>query len=251
VREELQFALALADTADEITLRHFRSRTLHVDRKPDLTEETEADRGVETALRERIANERQGDGVLGEEFGSDGDGSVRWILDPIDGTRNYTRGIPVYATLIALEVEGRVELGVASAPALGRRWWASRGDGAFANGERIHVSGVDRLEDAAISYPELSAFTSRGLDRAMIELDARAWHPRGFGDFWHHIMVAEGSLDAAIEPVAYVWDLAVLQVLVEEAGGRFSDFQGAPRIDRGDAITSNGLLHDELVGAFR
>jgi histidinol-phosphatase len=252
VREELRFALELADVADEITLAHFRSESLQVDRKPDLTEVTQADRDVETALRELIARERPGEGVLGEEFGSEaGDGPARWILDPIDGTRNYTRGIPVYATLIALEVEGRIEVGVASAPALQRRWWAARGEGAYANGWQVRVSSVARLDDAVISYPDLSSFSQRGLLEEIVRIDARAWHPRGFGDFWQHLLVAEGCLDAALEPFANLWDLAPLIVIVEEAGGRLTDFGGEPRVDGGDAIVSNGLLHDELVGLLR
>jgi histidinol-phosphatase len=252
MRAELRLALELAEIADDMTLAHFRSGSLEVERKPDLTEVTHVDRGVERALRERIARDRPGDGVLGEEYGLEDEGaSARWILDPIDGTRNYTRGIPVYATLIALQVDGRVEVGVASAPALGHRWWAARGDGAFADGRPIHVSSVLRLEDAAISYPEVLSFSKRGLLEQIVRLDARSWHPRGFGDFWQHVLVAEGALDVAIEPVASVWDLAALQVIVEEAGGRLTDFAGEPRADGGDAIVSNGLLHEELLELLR
>ena len=178
--------------------------------------------------------------ILGEELGDDGGGARRWIIDPIDGTRNYTRGIPVWATLVALAVDDHVELGVVSAPALGRRWWAERGTGAFAAGEEVRVSTVSRVEEAVLS-----------LDQPLPALASRAWHVRGYGDFWAHMLVAEGAVDGAVDAVGVSpWDLAAVQVIVEEAGGRFSDFAGEPRFDSGTAVTSNGLLHDELLGAL-
>lgn len=238
---DLELALALADAAEPISLGAFRTGVA-VEQKPDLTPVTEVDRGVESELRRLLAAERPQDAVLGEEHGVTGGGARRWILDPIDGTRNYTRGIPVWATLVALEEDGEVRLGVVSAPALGRRWWAERGAGAFADGRRVHVSALDRVEEAVVSFP---------LDRPVPDVARTAWHARGFGDFWAHMLVAEGAVDAAVDsPGVSVWDLAAVQVVVEEAGGRLTDLAGARRIDSGSAVSSNGLLHDEVLAAF-
>jgi histidinol-phosphatase len=238
---DLELAFRLADAADEISLPRFRMG-IAVETKPDLTPVTEADRGVETELRRMLAAERPGDAVLGEEEGAAGSGARRWIIDPIDGTRNYARGIPVWATLIALETGGVVQLGVVSAPALGKRWWAERGAGAFADGERVRVSAVARVEDAVLSF---------AVEDELPELAQRAWHARGFGDFWPYMLIAEGSVDGAVDAIGVSeWDLAPMQVVVEEAGGRFSDRHGAPRIDGGSAVASNGLLHDELLAAL-
>jgi histidinol-phosphatase len=240
VSADLDLALRLADAADALSLARFRTG-IPFETKPDLTPVTEADRAVEAELRTLLDDARPDDAVLGEEQGHSGGGSRRWIVDPIDGTRNYARGVPVWATLIALEDSGSVRLGVASAPALGRRWWAERGEGAFADGDRIGVSSVERMEDAVVTF---------GHSVAAPELARRAWHARGFGDFWAHMLVAEGAVDGAIDaPGVNEWDLAAVQVIVEEAGGRFSDFQGVSRIDGGAAVTSNGLLHGELLGA--
>jgi len=237
---DLELALRLADAADAVSLPFFRSG-LAIETKPDSTPVTEADRAVEAELRGLLAAAHPDDAVLGEEHGTTGRGRRRWILDPIDGTRNYARGIPVWATLVALEESGVVRLGVVSAPALGRRWWAERGSGAFADGGRIDVSAVGRVENAVLCF----AYEDR-----LPELARRAWHVRGLGDFWAHMLVAEGAVDGAIDAVGVrEWDLAAVQVIVEEAGGRFSDFSGNPRIDRGTAITSNALLHGELLAA--
>ena len=239
---DLELALRLADIADALSLPRFRSG-VKVETKPDLTPVTEVDRAVESELRRVLAQERAGDAILGEEEGGTAGGERRWILDPIDGTRNYTRGIPVWATLVALEDDGSVRLGVVSAPALGRRWWAERGAGAFADGEPIRVSTIGRVEDAVLSF---------ALEDDVPALARRAWHARGFGDFWSHVLVAEGVVDGAVDAVGVSeWDLAAVQVIVEEAGGRFSDFAGEPRIDAGTAVSSNGLLHAELLGALR
>jgi histidinol-phosphatase len=214
---DLELALSLADDADAIALARFRALDLRIETKPDLTPVSEADHAVETALRARLARERPGAPVLGEEEG--GEDASGWILDPIDGTRNYTRGIPIWATLITLADR----VAVVSAPALGRRWWAERGGGAWANGERIHVSAIDRLEDATLLY---------GLDRPLPERAWEAWHVRGFGDFWSHMLVAEGAAEAAVDAEGLaLWDTAPLGVLLEEAGGRFDD-----------PVSSNGLL---------
>jgi histidinol-phosphatase len=215
--DDLAFALSLADDADSIALARFRAADLHVDTKPDLTPVSEADRAVETALRARLARERPGEAVLGEEEG--GDDRSGWIIDPIDGTRNYTRGIPIWATLIAFADR----VGVVSAPALGRRWWAVRGGGAFASGTRIQVSGIERIEDATLLY---------ALDRPAPDRAFDAWHLRGFGDFWAHMLVAEGAAEVAVDARGLaIWDTAAVAVIVEEAGGRFTEH-----------ISSNGLL---------
>ena len=238
---DLELALALADVADGIALPRFRSG-LAVDVKADLTPVTEADRAVEAELRRMLAAERPDDAILGEELGASAGGTRRWVVDPIDGTRNYARGIPVWATLVALEEAGTVLLGVVSAPALGRCWWAERGVGAFVDGEPICVSSVDRVEDAVLSFAN---------EDRVPDLAQRAWHARGFGDFWAHVLVAEGAVDGAIDAEGVSeWDLAAVQVVVEEAGGRFTDASGERRIDSGTAVCSNGLLHDDLLAAL-
>ena len=235
---DLELALRLADAADAISQPRFRSG-LAVETKPDLTPVTEADRAVEAELRRILAEERPDDAILGEEGGAAGTGARRWILDPIDGTRNYARGIPVWATLIALEEDGAVQVGVVSAPALARRWWAARGNGAHANGERLYVSSIDTVEEAVLSF---------SIENAVPPLARRAWHARGLGDFWAHMLVAEGAVVGGGDALGLSeWDLAAVQVIVEEAGGRFSDAAGERRIDSGTAVTSNGLLHAELL----
>jgi histidinol-phosphatase len=237
---DLELALRLADAADALSLPSFRSG-LAIETKPDLTPVTEADRAVEAELRRILAKERPDDAILGEEEGAVGEGARRWFVDPIDGTRNYSRSIPVWATLIALESEGVVQLGVVSAPAMARRWWAERGAGAFANGDRIHVSAISTIENSVLSF---------AIENEVPAIARRAWHARGFGDFWSYMLIAEGSVDGAFDgPGVKEWDLAATQVIVEEAGGRFSDFGGEHRIDSGSAVVSNGLLHDELLAA--
>ena len=248
---ELAFAFALADLADAITVERFQADDLVVETKPDLTPVTEADRAVEQALRKRIGEQRPGHGVVGEEFGADEPGAARWILDPIDGTKNYLRGIPVWATLIALEREGRVEVGVVSAPALHRRWWAARGEGAFVNGRRLHVSQVAELSDAVLSYASLTAWEAHGLGGQFLALVRGCWRTRAFGDFWSHMLVAEGVVDLAVEPEVELWDLAAPQVIVEEAGGRFTDLGGTPTPAGGSSVSTNGLLHGRVLATLR
>jgi histidinol-phosphatase len=248
---DLSFALDLADLADAITTERFQAADLVVETKPDLSPVTEADRAVEQALRKRIGEERPGHRVVGEEFGADDPGGARWILDPIDGTKNYLRGLPVWATLIALEREGRVELGVVSAPALARRWWAARGHGAFVNGRRIHVSKVADLSDAVLSYASLTSWEQHGLGDQFLALARSCWRTRGFGDFWSHMLVAEGAADLAVEPEVELWDLAAPQVIVEEAGGRFTDLGGTPTPAGGSVVSTNGLLHDRVLATLR
>ena len=240
---DLDLALRLADVADEIALSRFRARDLVVETKPDQTPVTDADRAVETELRTILGVERRRDAILGEEEGQTGSSARRWIVDPIDGTRNYLRGVPVWATLIALEDHGQVTVGVVSAPALHRRWWAERGAAAHANGDVVRVSRVARPEDAVLTF---------ALEQSLPRLAGRAWHARGYGDFWSHMLVAEGAVDGAIDAIGVsVWDLAAVQVIVEEAGGTFTDFAGEHRIDGHSAISSNGLLHADLLEAVR
>jgi histidinol-phosphatase len=251
MRADLSFALELADLADAITTERFQADDLIVETKPDLSPVTEADRAVEQVLRKRIGEERPGHSVVGEEFGADDPGGARWILDPIDGTKNYLRGLPVWATLIALEREGRVEVGVVSAPALARRWWAARGDGAFVNGRRIRVSKVADLSDAVLSYASLTSWEQHGLGEQFLTLARSCWRTRGFGDFWSHMLVAEGAADVAVEPEVELWDLAAPQVIVEEAGGRFTDLGGTPTPAGGSVVSSNGLLHHRVLTTLR
>jgi histidinol-phosphatase len=228
VSADLDFALSLADDADALSLPRFRAVDLHVETKPDLTPVTDADTAVERALRERIARDRPGDGVLGEEGGDSG-GPVRWVLDPIDGTKNFSRGIPVWATLIALEREGEIVCGVASAPALGHRWWAASGEGAYRDGERLHVSKVARLDEATVSC---------AYARDLAVFEPLVWHARAFGDFWQHLLVAEGAVDVAIDVVLARWDVAALEPIVTEAGGRLDT------LPNGQSVSTNGLLHE-------
>ena len=243
-----------------MTVARFRDRGLVVATKPDLTPVTEADRTVERALGERIARARPDHGIVGEELGAHGPSGPssrggtgtrwRWILDPIDGTKNYVRGIPVWATCIALQRDDEVIVGVVSAPALDRRWWAARGEGAFAAGMPIRVSAVGDLADAQLSYDSVMGFEAHGLGDRFLGLARRCWRTRGLGDFWSHVLVAEGAVDVAAEPEVSVWDVAAIQVIVEEAGGRFSDLSGAARPDGGSAVSTNGLLHDEVLAAL-
>ena len=238
---DLALALDLADVADGIALPRFRALDLAVRTKPDRTPVTEADEAVERAIRERLAEERPHDAILGEEEGATGsEPARRWILDPIDGTRNYSRGIPVWFTLIGLEVGGRVEVGVASAPALGRRWWARLGDGAFANGEPIRVSAIATIEDAVVSF----AASSRARIEPVLQ---RAWHPQAYSDAWAHVLVAEGAVDAAVEDRLAPWDIAALVPIVAEAGGRATGVDGRPPLVGPGLVTTNGILHDALL----
>ena len=238
---DLRFAHELADVADAITLARFRATDLRVDTKPDLTPVSEADRAAEEAIREHIAASGRGEGVLGEEFGDDG-GAAKWIVDPIDGTTNYVRGVPVWATLLALEREGVVVLGLVSAAALRRRWWAIRGEGAFADGDRLRVSAIPQIEECAVSTT-----SSRRMPDGWRTIVQRAWSNRGLGDFWQHCLVAEGAIDIACDSVMEVWDYAPVQIVVEEAGGRCTTFEGGTPHPKGSFVATNGPLHDEVV----
>jgi histidinol-phosphatase len=238
---DLRFAHELADLADAITLARFRALDLRVDTKPDLTPVSEADRAAEEAIREAVAASGRGETVLGEELGDDG-GDVRWIVDPIDGTKSYVRGVPAWATLLALEREGAVEAALVSAPALGRRWWAVRGGGAVADGAPIRVSAVAHVEDATISTT-----SPLGMPPGWDALVERSWSPRAWGDFWQHCLVAEGAVDVGCDPIVNLWDFAAVRLIVEEAGGRCTTFAGGEPEHGASLLTTNGLLHDEVV----
>jgi histidinol-phosphatase len=251
LEEDLALALSLADAADSITTARFRARDLRVQTKPDQTPVTEADHGVERMVREELETARPGDAVVGEEFGVTGEGPRRWIVDPIDGTKSFVRGVPAWGTLLALETDGEVVVGVASAPALGRRWWARSGGGAFANGEAIRVSAVERLQDAHLCAPSERYFDDAGLGAGFRTLARRTWRAAGFADFWGHVLVAEGSVDVMVEPILSLWDVAALQPIVQEAGGRVSDLRGGEWTHDGPCVTTNGRLHDAVLAALR
>ncbi len=249
VNPDLAFAHVLADTADAITSARFGALDLRVETKPDLTPVSEADRAAEEAIRALVARERAGEGVFGEEFGDEG-GDVRWLVDPIDGTKNYVRGVPVWATLLALERGGRVDVAVVSAPALGRRWWAARGSGAWtaparavAEGRQIHVSAVARLEDAIVSTT-----SPREMPPGWAVLVERAWATRGFSDFWQHCLLAEGAVEIAAEVGLELWDYAAIRLIVEEAGGRCTTFAGTEPAPGDSYLSANAALHPAAVG---
>ncbi|GGV12776.1 histidinol-phosphatase [Actinomadura cremea] len=250
--DDLRFAHVLADQADDITTKRFRALDLDVETKPDLTPVSDADRGVEEQLRATLGRSRPRDAVLGEEYGRTGGGNRCWIIDPIDATKNFVRGVPVWATLIALMENDEVVVGVVSAPALNRRWWAARGGGAWAGrslnrATPISVSSVGELSDASLSFSSLSGWEEQGrLDR-FLELTREVWRTRAFGDFWSHMMVAEGAVDVSTEPEVSLWDLAALQVIVEEAGGMFTDLTGVPGPDGGSVVCTNGKLHADVL----
>ncbi|WP_373692895.1 histidinol-phosphatase [Agromyces silvae] len=254
--EDLALALDLADRADEISLARFRAVDLEVATKPDRTPVTEADLAVERAIRDRLAELRPTDGVLGEEFGTEGSSVRQWIIDPIDGTANFLRGVPVWGTLIALAVDGTPVVGVASSPALGRRWWASTGHGAWTTDapgtepRRIGVSGVSQLADASLSFQSLAQWRDAGhLDR-LLALSERVWRDRAYGDLWSYTLLAEGLVDIVGEFDVKTYDLAALMPIVDEAGGRFTSIDGAPGAHHGSALATNGHLHEAVLEAL-
>jgi histidinol-phosphatase len=250
--DDLRFAHVLADAADDITARRFRALDLRVDTKPDLTPVTDADRATEESLRGVLKRARPRDAVHGEEFGRAGTGQRCWVIDPIDGTKNYVRGVPVWATLIGLMDGDDVVVGVVSAPVLGRRWWAARDGGAWTGrsltkATRCRVSDVSQLEDASFSYSSLSGWEEQGRLDGFLDLTRSVWRSRAYGDFWSHMLVAEGAVDISAEPAVSLWDLAALQVIVEEAGGVFTDLSGRATPGGGSAVCTNGALHDQVL----
>jgi len=251
--DDLRFAHVLADVADDITMRRFRALDLRVESKPDLTPVTDADLAAEEQLRHVLGRARPRDAVLGEESGRSGAGNRCWVLDPIDGTANFVRGVPVWATLIGLMAGGEVVVGVVSAPALARRWWAVRDGGAWTGrsltkASACRVSDVSALQDASMSYSELSGWERQGRLDGFLGLAAAVWRTRAYGDFWSHVLVAEGAVDVSAEPEVFLWDLAALQVIVEEAGGTFTDLTGKATPDGGSVVCTNGRVHDEVLG---
>lgn len=247
----LAFAHELADTADEISMRYFRSGDTAVRSKSDGSPVTQADEGIERELREHIASRYPEHGVFGEEEGDTSAGAdSRWIIDPIDGTKNFSWGIPVWGTLIAFEQAGNIVCGLTSAPALGERYAAARGEGATRNGEPISVSAVDGLSRARIGFGSVKEFDRHGHGDAFRALVAASAHDRGIGDFYGHMLVASGALEAMVEPQLSPWDLGPLLVIVEEAGGRLTDLGGRAHIYGGSAVTSNGRLHEAVRGYF-
>jgi histidinol-phosphatase len=255
IAEGLTLALELAEIADAITMERFRAVDLVVETKPDLTPVTEADRAVERALRAHLATHAPSHGVLGEEYGDEyGDGNVesefRWVVDPIDGTKSFVRGVPVWATLIALEHLGRPVVGAVSAPALGSRWWAGRGLGAFRDGTPIAVSGVRDLADAQLSFAwdTKERFDADGIGERMLALAHRCWRLRGLGDFWQHTLVAEGAFDISVDPIVSYWDAAALLPIIEEAGGSWSTINGDRPALPESLVCTNGFLHDAVLG---
>lgn len=246
--DDLRLALRLADIADAISMAAWGSLDLLVERKPDLTEVTEADRGIERRIRDLLATERPGDGVLGEEYGLDDRGDALWILDPIDGTRSFIRGNESWATLIALRREGELVAAVASVPAMGHRFSAARGEGAQLNGKPIRVSAVDNLDGALLAHTSLHGFVRVGHDDRLRGLAARCWDSRGLGNSVSHLSVARGGADIGWTSRANLWDYAALSLIVEEAGGRFTD-RSADSPVGGAGISSNGLLHPAALEA--
>jgi histidinol-phosphatase len=250
--DDLRFAHVLADAADDITMRRFRALDLSVQAKPDLTPVTDADLATEESLRNVLKRARPRDAMLGEEHGKTGSSSRCWVIDPIDGTKNFVRGVPVWATLIALMADGEVTVGVVSAPALSRRWWAAESGGSWTGksltkATACRVSEVTAMADASLSYSDLAGWEEAGKLDSFLELSRSVWRTRAYGDFWSHVLVAEGAVDLSTEPEVKLWDLAALQVVVQEAGGVFTDLAGDVRPDGGSVLCSNGALHEEAL----
>lgn len=250
--DDLRLAHVMADAADDLTMRRFKAVDLKVDTKPDLTPVSDADRTVEEAIRGTLRRARPRDAVVGEEFGKTGWGARSWIIDPIDGTKNYVRGVPVWATLIALMEYGRVVVGLVSAPALGRRWWAATEGGAWTGksltkASRMQVSSVSSLEDASFSYSSFGGWEKTGKLDNFLDLSRSCWRTRAYGDFWSHMMVAEGSVDLSAEPELSPWDMAALTVILEEAGGKWTDVSGVKGLEGGSLVCTNGILHTEVI----
>jgi histidinol-phosphatase len=250
--DDLRLAHVLADDADSLTEARFQALDLHVMSKPDLTPVTEADLAVEEAIRRTLSRVRSRDAVIGEEHGPIGHSHREWYVDPIDGTKNFVRGVPVWATLIALAVEDEVVLGVVSAPQLHRRWWASSGTGAWTGrsllkAKACQASDVRRLEDASLSYASLDGWAERGRLEDFLSLARRCWRTRAYGDFWSYMLLAEGAVDLAAEPELADYDMAALDIIVREAGGRFTSLDGTPGPWGGNALATNGHLHDAAL----
>lgn len=250
--DDLRLAHVLADSVERITMGRFRAEDLAVESKPDLTLVSDADRTAEEVIRGQLRRSRPRDAVVGEELANTEGGARQWIIDPIDGTHNFVRGVPIWATLISLVDHGIPVVGLVSAPALGRRWWAAQGTGAWAgksiaSAKRIQVSKVSRLADASLSFASITSWEALGKQQAMLDLARSCWRDRAYGDFWSYMLLAEGCLDITAEPELAVYDMAALVPIVTEAGGRFTSLAGADGPWGGNAVATNGLLHDEVL----
>ena len=253
--DDVRLAHVLADSADALTLARFKAQDLTVTSKPDLTPVTDADVAVEDAIRATLKRARPRDAVHGEEREDTGWGPRRWVIDPIDGTKNFVRGVPVWATLIALMDGDRVVVGLVSAPALQRRWWASEGGGAYTgkslmNATRLQVSAVDAVADASLSYSSIHGWVDSGRGQGFVDLMRECWRTRAYGDCWSYMLVAEGAVDIATEPDLALHDMAALDVIVREAGGRFTNIDGVDGVAGPGALATTGRLHDEVAGAL-
>lgn len=252
---DLEFALQLADVADQISLERFTALDLKVETKPDRSPVTDADRSVEAAIKGMLAEHRPGDSLIGEEYGnSSGSNNRTWIIDPIDGTANFMRGVPVWASLICLAIDGKPTVSVVSAPALGRRWWAAPG-GAFTSDldgsvRRIHVSGIADLEHASLSYNNLQLWDQAGYLDELISLSREVWRTRAYGDFWSYMLLAEGALEIVAEHDLKIYDIAALVPIVEQAGGWFSALEGELTPDTSSVLATNGKLHGIVQNHF-
>ncbi len=250
--DDLRLAHVIADQVDAITMARFQAQDLVVESKPDTTLVSDADRAAENVVRAQLQRTRPRDAILGEEYGPAGHAQRQWIIDPIDGTHNFVRGVPVWATLIGLAQVDRVVVGLVSAPALGRRWWASTGNGAWtgrslSTARRLHVSRVWRIQDASLSYSSLGGWARHGRLRAFLGLAEGCWRTRAYGDFWSYMLVAEGAVDIACEPELELYDMAALVPIVEEAGGSFTSLDGVAGPWGGNAVATNGRLHDAVL----
>ena len=253
---DLDLALKLADHADAISLKRFRAIDLLVETKPDRSPVTDADKAVEAELRKVVSEYRPADTFIGEEFENTGSSSRNWIVDPIDGTANYLRGVPIWASLIALRVDGVITTSVVSAPALGRRWWAHRGNGAFTQEidgsvRVLQVSKISKLEDSSISYNNMQLWDQAGKLPELIELSRKVWRTRAYGDFYSYMLLSEGAIDMVAEHDLKIYDIAALVPIVEEAGGKFSDLSGALTDQSSSVMASNGLLHSAYQQALK
>lgn len=252
LQDDLRLMHVLADDADSLSMSRFQALDLRVESKPDNTPVTEADTAVEEAIRRTLSRTRPRDAVHGEEFADTGGSTRRWIIDPIDGTANYMRGVPVWATLIALEEDEEIVASVVSAPSLSRRWWASKGAGAFTgrsimNRTELSVSRVGSLTDASLSYSDLSHWVDSGRGQAFVDLMRQMWRTRAYGDFWSYMLVAEGTVDIACEPQLELYDKAALDVIVREAGGRFTSIDGVDGVGGDGGLATNSILHEQVL----
>jgi len=250
--DDLRLAHVIADQVDALTMGRFTAGDLRVETKPDLTPVTDADRSAEELVRAQLRRTRPRDAVIGEEFAPTGHGARQWVVDPIDGTKNFVRGVPVWATLIGLLDGRRPVVGLVSAPALGRRWWAAAGTGAWtgrslSSARRIQVSGVSKLSDASLSYSSLAGWDAIDRGEAFLSLTRSVWRTRAYGDFWSYMLLAEGAVDIACEPELKLHDMAALVPIVVEAGGRFTSLEGADGPFSDNALATNGALHDDVL----